>query len=139
MIFLSKTVMRRYLKIDCTNDRIFKHEYKMENHLLLLDHAPRISLTKFRCGNHRLPVNKGRFQGIPRQERTCTLCTSNDVGDEFHYLFDCSFFNSERKLFIKPYYLRRPNTLKMERLFNITSKKWLTNLTKFVKIIMSAF
>ena len=123
----------------CTNYRIFKHEHKMEKYLTLLDRGHRINLTKFRCGNHKLPVNSGRFQGRPRCERVCNLCTSNVTGDEFHYVFDCSFFDVERRSLIKPYYLRRPNTVKMEQLFNMTSAKWLTSLSNFVKIIMNTF
>ena len=105
-----------------TNYRIFKHEHKMEKYLTLLDRGHRINLTKFRCGNHKLPVNSGRFQGRPRCERICNLCTSNvtgSSGDEFHYVFDCSFFDVERRSLIKPYYLRRPNRVKMEQLFNM--------------------
>ena len=123
----------------CINYRIFKHEHKMEKYLTLLDRGHRINLTKFRCGNHKLPVNSGRFQGRPRCERICNLCTSNVTGDEFHYVFDCSFFDVERRSLIKPYYLRRPNTVKMEQLFNMTSAKWLTSLSNFVKIIMNTF
>ena len=67
----------------CTNYGIFKHEHKMEKYLTLLDRGHRINLTKFRCGNHKLPVNSGRFQGRPRCERICNLCTSNVTGDEF--------------------------------------------------------
>ena len=111
----------------------------MEKYLTLLDRGHRINLTKFRCGNHKLPVNSGRFQGRPRCERICNLCTSNVTGDEFHYVFDCSFFDVERRSLIKPYYLRRPNTVKMEQLFNMTSAKWLTSLSNFVKIIMNTF
>ena len=81
----------------CTNYRIFKHEHKMEKYLTLLDRDHRINLTKFRCGNHKLPVNSGRFQGRPRHECICNLCTSNVTGDEFHYVFDYSFFDVERR------------------------------------------
>ena len=87
-IFKQKWLDEVFEKRLCTNYRIFKHEHKMEKYLTLLDRGHRINLTKFRCGNHKLPVNSGRFQGRPRCERICNLCTSNVTGDEFHYVFD---------------------------------------------------
>ena len=74
-----------------------------------------------------------------RTSPTCTLCDLNDDGDEFHYIFKCTFFNKERVKYLKPYFRRRPNTLKMEQLFNVTDKTQLVNLAKFVRIIISSF
>jgi hypothetical protein len=44
-----------------------------------------ILLCRFRCGNHRLPIESGRWQNIPRQKRLCHLCDSREMGDEYHY------------------------------------------------------
>ena len=33
---------------------------------------------------------------IPRDERICTICNSGEVGDEFHYLLNCSNENVKR-------------------------------------------
>ena len=71
----------------CVNYRMFKSELRLENYLIKLNSRKLISLCKFRCGNHKLPSTAGRFLGIPRAERLCTLCESKDIGDEFHYLF----------------------------------------------------
>jgi len=30
--------------------------------------------------------------------RLCHLCDSNDIGDEFHYIMACSFFNNDSKI-----------------------------------------
>jgi hypothetical protein len=61
---------------------------QIENYLKVLLPAQRLSLFHFRTGNHRL---------VPHHERKCPLCTSNDLGDEMHYLLTCPFFNVERK------------------------------------------
>ena len=45
-----------------------------------------------RCNTH-LPIEKGRWLGIPRHERVCRLCNAIQLGDEFHYLFSCPFFS----------------------------------------------
>ena len=64
----------------------------MEKYLLVL--PPNLSrpLCKFRTCNHQLPIQQGRYSGIDRLERYCTLCNCNDIGDELHYLFKCIFF-----------------------------------------------
>ena len=51
----------------------------------------------FRCLNHRLPIERGRFWGIERDDRICDICNKNQLGDEYHYLFNCTFFNNEKK------------------------------------------
>jgi hypothetical protein len=35
---------------------------------------------------HKLPVESGRYTKTPYEDRFCTLCQSNEIGDEFHYL-----------------------------------------------------
>ena len=97
---------------------------------------PRSPFTKFRCGNHRVPVVTGRFNGIERQNRICTLCNLNKIGDEFHYLFECPKLESNRKKYVKGYYRIRPNTFKMCQLFNSESSKELLKLAKLAKEIM---
>ena len=49
----------------------------------------RQAVTKFRISSHRLPVESGRYN-IPFDKRTCKLCNLNEVGNEHHYLMQCS-------------------------------------------------
>lgn len=121
----------------CTNYRIFKTKMCLDDYLLKLPISYKIILTKFRCGNHRLPIVTGRFNGIDRQNRICQLCNLNKIGDEFHYLFECPNIETSRKKYLKKYYRSRPNTLKMYQLFNTNSPKELLNLSKFAQEIMN--
>ena len=52
-------------------------------------------------------------------------------------LFQCSRFHEQRKKYLKRYYWKNPNTLKMDQLFNCEKKTILFNLTKFCSYIMS--
>jgi hypothetical protein len=122
----------------CTNYRIFKQDMGFEDYLTKLDDVHRINLCKFRCGSHRLPIRDSRYLN-DNEPKLCTLCNSNDPGDEFHYLLICPEFQNARKKFVKKYYYTRPNVLKMNQLFNAQSQKELLNLAKFVSIIMSTF
>ena len=122
----------------CHTYRIFKQELNLEQYLIKLPFQHRINLTKFRCKNNKLPINKFRFDNT-NVDKSCQICSSNDIGDEFHYLFDCDFFKSERKMFLLEYFYKRPNTLKMGELFNSKNLKTQIYLSKFVKIIVETF
>ena len=51
-----------------------------------------IILCKFRTTNHILPIELVRWQNIERNNRICLLCDTNDIGDEFHYILQCRYF-----------------------------------------------
>ena len=121
----------------CLNYRIIKNDIKLERYLIKLPFSLRLSLTRFRCANHRLPIVTGRYAGIERDNRVCNFCDTNKIGDEFHYLFECPKLKADRLKFIKPYYRIRPNALKMMQLFNSENSKELINLAKFCRKIMS--
>ena len=38
-----------------------------------------------------MPVETGRWQNIELDDRKCTICDKNTLGDEFHYLMECHF------------------------------------------------
>ena len=71
-----------------------------------------IPLVKIRTSNHKLPVQFYSWNIVfkPREERTCTICGSGEVGDEMHYILNCEVFNEDRKKFCLA--LRTTNLLK---------------------------
>ena len=101
-----------------------------------------ISLTywyfKFITSNHRLPIETGRWNKTPLSERLCTLCY-DEVGDEFHFLFNCHHFDLSRKKIIKKYFYRNPSMYKTCELFNTKNTSVLTNICKFIKEIIMTF
>ena len=48
-------------------------------------------IAKLRLSSHVLFIETGRHQNIPRNERTCTFCTLNEIEDEYHFVLDMSF------------------------------------------------
>ena len=48
----------------------------------------RSAITKIRTSAHKLPVETGRYQNVPRENRICPF-GCNVVGNEFHYMFEC--------------------------------------------------
>ena len=81
----------------------------------------------------------GRYSSVPRGERICENCSLGQIGDEFHYLFQCPLFENSRKQALKKYFWKHPNVLKMESLFNNTSKESLVKLAKFCQEIVKYF
>ena len=71
----------------CLNFRIFKYTYGFENYLTEQPIDLKIAYSKFRCVNHKLPVEKGRVVGTERDDRSCDLCYSAKLGDGYHYIF----------------------------------------------------
>ena len=123
----------------CVNYRIFKHYLCLERNLIDLIKINRTILSRFRCGNHYLPIVAGRYSNTLREMRLCTLCNLQSLGDEFYYLFVCPTFRSDRKLFIGKYFIERPNTLIMDQLFNSNNVQTRLNLVKFRRKIMLRF
>ena len=117
------------------NYKIFKNEFGLNDYFLKLTNKQCRILTAFRTRNHKLPVETGRWNNTPLSDRICHLCQS-DIGDEFHFILKCTFFNDQRLRYIKPDYRNHPNVCKMSELMNHPNKNALKNLTSFVDIIM---
>ena len=123
----------------CTNYRIFKNELHFEEYINILSSKETTDLCRFRCGNHKLPITVGRHTGVEKSQRHCPLCKSKAIGDEYHYILECSAFQTERAAFIDARYLRTPNTLRMKSLFQSKDALTCSNLAKLCRIIMERF
>lgn len=85
------------------NYRLIKNEFGINDYFKNLPNKPCRIVTAFRTRNHKLPVELGRWQSKPINERICSLC-GLEVGDEFHYIMNCQIFKEQRKKFIHPYF-----------------------------------
>ena len=82
---------------------LFKNSTGFETYLSDIKNVlVRTKVTKFRLSNHRLMIEVGRHQGIKNEEeRRCPFCPLK-VENEFHFLFQCSVYKHQRKLFLEP-------------------------------------
>ena len=83
----------------CSLYRNFKTELKFEKYLIAVCDPLKSTLIRYRTSNHKLPIEVGRYVNLERKDRKCELCNVNDIGDEFHYLLVCIYFDSDRKKF----------------------------------------
>ena len=124
--------------------RMFKEDFCLEKYLSLpkLSNYQRFSLVKFRCGSNKLPINKFKFSKIAG-DKLCPFCDRNEfgfyIGNEFHFLFECTTFTQERQTYLKRYFYIRPNAFKIKQLFGSQNTKTLVNLAKFATCIMKKF
>ena len=119
-----------------------KDEWNLEYYLTKLNCCQKKILSKFRCRSNYLPVSQIKFYQNEDDWEDCLLCPfcrDDSVGDEFHYLFQCSFFNDERVKYIKEVYLQHPDEYTLISVSNSRNKGILSKLVEFIDLIMKIF
>ena len=86
-----------------------------------------------------MPIEWGRFLGTSRDERICELCFHNKIGDEYHYLIECSYFSDARRVYLPRSLLARPNTDTFRRLMCSSDTQELFKIAKYCKIVLKTF
>lgn len=118
------------------NYRMFKTEFKLEDFYLELSDTILQPIINYRLCNNHLPVELGRFQNIERNARRCSLCNSTEIGDEFHYLFHCSFFDRARRLYLPNVTPRNANIFHFQRIMCENDFDKLKNISIFFQLVM---
>ena len=82
-------------KLRDTNNKLhlyclIKNDYRCEDYLNIT-HNCLTTVIRFRLSLHWLPIERGRYSkpAIPRDDRICTFCDSNKIGNEIHCLLVC--------------------------------------------------
>ena len=80
---------------------LYKNNFVCEKYLSVIHNVDiRKNLTRLRVSAHSLKIEKGRYQGIPRHDRTCPRCSSSEIEDELHFRLNCTSLNNERNKLI---------------------------------------
>ena len=89
----------------------------------------------------KLPIEIGRFCAVERDDRICALCRLNKLGDEYHYLFEYTYFEDQSKMCLPKDFSRRPNTVIFENVMITKDLHALLvfKLGEFCKAILSTF
>ena len=101
----------------------------------------RVCFTKLRLSSHKFLVERARWLKVkvPYTQRTCTLCNSNDIENEYHVTLVCEYFRDARMKYIKPFYYQRPNMMKFLDLMTSVSKKNRFRLMLFLKVVFKMY
>ena len=113
----------------------YKVHLKLEKYLTVLSDPLKMNMLRFRSSNHNLPIETGRYINVERKDRICQLCTSHDIGDEYHYLFICSNFKEDRDNFIPKSCIRKPSVFKFCQIMQSKKKSLIVKIAKFAGII----
>ena len=71
---------------------------------------------------YKLPIELGRFWGTERDDTICELRRLDKLGDEYHYLFECSYFEEQRRMFLPRGLPRQPNMAIFNEVMNSKDK-----------------
>ena len=116
----------------CFLYRSLCREFSMASYLYKI-HIPanRKAMTRLRLSSHKLMIERGRWLNILPKDRLCTLC--NKLEDEFHVICECPRYDTCRKLYIKPYYVRKLSMDKLIQLLNTDNTIEMQKLAIFIK------
>ena len=108
-------------------------QFKLEKYITSVDiDKHRVALARLRCSAHKLMVEEGRYRGIERYMRKCSLCSMNVVEDEYHFLLICPAYTDLRKSYLPRYYCRWPTLNKFIKLLNEDQNSMIKKLARFV-------
>ena len=80
----------------------FKLTFSIEPYVFkILSRRRRSLMAKLRMGILPLAIETGRWRSLPIEERVCTLCNAQEVEDEKHFMFVCSFHEYHRTEFFR--------------------------------------
>ena len=99
-----------------------------------------IPLIKIRTSNHKLPIQFHDWKIVfkPREERTCSVCRTGELGDEMHYIMHCPVFQQDREKFL-PTILNEKTETSFINLLKSDNIKILRGLAKFLNILFGVF
>ena len=117
----------------CSDYKLFKQSFGFEKYLINTPKKYLRHVIRFRTRNHRLPVETGSWNGVDLALRKCNLCNANSsIGDEYHYLLECTSFKESRKRYVDKKYYCNPNIIKFNSLMNLD----ISNLPKYRKFCL---
>ncbi|XP_060582312.1 uncharacterized protein LOC132738738 [Ruditapes philippinarum] len=114
--------------------REIKEEFELSKYLLIIENKKhRQYLSKLRMSSHWLNIEYGRHRNIERQNRLCELCQQCTIEDEYHFVMECSFYNTLRIRYIPRYFRVRPSMVKLVELMKTESKPLLYKMSVYIK------
>ena len=116
-----------------------KTNFGMEKYLTVLKKNRRIYITKVRCSNVKFPIETGRWNNVPQNERVCTFCNSRSIGNEAHYLFYCrnEQIQQLQEKYIPKYYRKSCRDDKIIGMLSYCNLPVLNNLAIFIQKLSS--
>lgn len=115
--------------------RVFKPTLDYEHYLDIVPRTLRLYFVRLRVSVHPLRIQTGRYARInlPRNERYCLCCNTNDIEDEYHFICICRCYTQLRKKYIKRLYYVNPSVYKFHNMLTSTDRLEVINVCKYMK------
>ena len=113
-----------------------KENHGLEMYFNILGKKDMLNIFRYRTANHSLPVETGRYDAIPFDDRLCPLCEIGTIGTEKHYLLECPYFSSERDKYLNTHNNRTQHNIS---LISTPDAKLLKSVSRFTYHIMNTF
>lgn len=111
----------------------YKKTFEMEKYLQILSNDTlRKHLSAFRLVSHRLEIEIGRHNNIPREQRICKICNMQQTESEYHFLLVCPAYHDLRTKYLPRSFLSWPTLQKFDSLMKHNGNKMLSNIAKFI-------
>ena len=65
------------------------------------------------------------------------MCDRKNIGDEYHYIMECTYFSNERKILLPSRFHKNHNTFKFNELMNSGNIETLKSLSRLIKKILN--
>jgi hypothetical protein len=78
------------------------------------------------------------FADLEQQIINSPLCNRSQIGDEYHYIFECIYFNQKRKQSLLNYFIHRHNIIKFSELMSSKRKPILKKLLSILVFVLQA-
>jgi hypothetical protein len=129
-----------YLGVGRKTSNIVKG-YELETYLTTITNSnQRKRLTQLRLSNHKLMIELGRYENIPREDRICKVCQAGEIETEHHFLTSCEAFSSLRESFLNDLESDPTNETDLNEhslsveIMKSTHKETVIKLSKFISL-----
>lgn len=116
--------------------RNYKTLLDTERYLFLdMPYILRKTFARFRCSNHDLMIEKGRYMNIERELRYCPICLSNGlyvVETEYHFLLECNEYEEIRQTLFDDIWLMRKTMTTFNKIMSSSEERIIYKVANFL-------
>ena len=78
-----------------------KKRFEQEKYLKLSNVQHRNAIRDIRMSTHKLTIETGRYEKLPKTSRLCMCCDEGKVESEEHFILECKNYANERSMFFE--------------------------------------
>jgi len=61
---------------------------------------------------------EGGVMFLGKTAKYCELCQKNEIGDEYHYIFECTKLSEKCKSLLPKHLIKYPNMIKLKKIMS---------------------